>query len=100
MLQTTSTERRAAGGDRPRSGGSVNMRPHQVDFQRLGKTGCSPDHSLGTGWRFDFFGCVRHSLDLRSQHEQDPTNCDFEFLMMVAASIRKGRTLQRTVTLV
>jgi len=27
MLQTTSTERRAAGGDRPRSGGSVKMRP-------------------------------------------------------------------------
>jgi len=27
MLQTTSTERRAAGGDRPRSGGSV-MRPY------------------------------------------------------------------------
>src|SRR6185436_14274919 len=27
MLQTTSTERRAAGGDRPRSDGSVKMRP-------------------------------------------------------------------------
>ena len=27
MLQTTSTERRAAGGHRPRSGGSVKMRP-------------------------------------------------------------------------
>jgi len=27
MLQTTSTERRAAGGDRPRSGGSVKRRP-------------------------------------------------------------------------
>jgi len=27
MLLTTSTERRAAGGDRPRSGGRVKMRP-------------------------------------------------------------------------
>jgi len=27
MLQTTSTERRTEGGDRPRSGGSVKMRP-------------------------------------------------------------------------
>jgi len=27
MRQTTSTERRAAGGDRPRSGGSVNLHP-------------------------------------------------------------------------
>jgi len=26
MFQTTTTERRAAGGDRPRSGGSVKMR--------------------------------------------------------------------------
>jgi len=30
MLQTTSTERRAAGGDRPRSGASVEMRPGLV----------------------------------------------------------------------
>jgi len=32
MLQTTPTERRAAGGDRPRSGGSVN---DSRNFSRL-----------------------------------------------------------------
>jgi len=31
MLQTTSTERCAAGGDRPRSGGSGKMRPMSSD---------------------------------------------------------------------
>jgi len=30
MLQTTSTERRAAGGDGPRSGGSVKMGPRAL----------------------------------------------------------------------
>jgi len=38
MLETTSTERRAAGGDRPRSGGSVKMRQSQCGrliFPRL-----------------------------------------------------------------
>src|SRR6185369_9779073 len=33
MLQTTSTEQRAAGVDRPRSGGSVTMRPRQASGQ-------------------------------------------------------------------
>jgi len=35
MLQTTSTERRAAGGDRPRSGESVKRRPASIDGRFL-----------------------------------------------------------------
>jgi len=36
MLQTTSTEQRAAGGDRPRSGGSVkNASVHPVTIRKL-----------------------------------------------------------------
>ena len=49
MLQTTSTERRAAGGDRPRSGGSV-MRPPWDTFNLaiLHLTGhiADPEHHL------------------------------------------------------
>jgi len=37
MLQTTSTERRAAGGDRPRSGGSVVRPDQQSNGQSGGK---------------------------------------------------------------
>jgi len=50
MLQTTSTERRAAGGDRPSSGGSVKLRP-----------------GVGTSWKTfystqfpDTVGCMIH----------------------------------------
>jgi len=49
MLQTPSTERRAAGGDRPRSGGSV-MRPPWDSFNlaTLHLTGhiADPEHQL------------------------------------------------------
>jgi len=42
MLQTTSTERRAAGGDRggdrPRSSGSVEMRPSQGEVRNRRKS--------------------------------------------------------------
>ena len=52
MFQTTSTERRAAGGDRPRSGGTVQMRPLRTSLSCWSNPNALAQRVNGTslGW--------------------------------------------------